>query len=334
MVFKFGKLPPLDWREATIPKKSGGVRLLEIPNDDLKLEQRRILRYLYDLRRQGLLPISQVAHGFVPFRSTLTAITHHDLQSRVFVCLDIHDFFPNFPVDRTLGVIRGAGVNGLTIDYIKRCCTYKGRFNRDHFPQGSPTSPFLTNIGMIDVDCMISAYARRNGFHYTRYADDIQLSALPGTETTERYMELTKNKSYPFMDIFFGIETILKDHLGLELKHTKDHVIWRWSLCKPQILGVILRADNFGYNAPKKKRRCARAGVFNLFKKLESQNWHPFDEDILKWQHLSGLIDYMDYVRSFSPFESAATADPIIQENKFLRLQEIFDGRRVLQAAT
>ena len=37
------EMPSLEWRHATIPKKSGGVRHLTIPNYALKKVQRQIL---------------------------------------------------------------------------------------------------------------------------------------------------------------------------------------------------------------------------------------------------------------------------------------------------
>lgn len=329
-MFKFGNPPPLDWCECRIPKKSGGVRLLEIPNKDLRKEQRRILQYLYQLNEMGLLPVSNVAHGFLTYRGIHTAVTKHSLESKVFICADMKDFFPSCPLAPLRGKLRNAGVSNAAIDYMKKCCTWAGpTYTKPHLPQGSPTSPFLTNVVMFDCDCMIASFARKNGFLYTRYADDIQLSAIPGTENAKRWEELTQSKEHPFLDIFYGIEAILKDHLSLELKHAKDHVIWRWSRCKPQMLGIVLRDDNRGYNAPKKRRRKVRAAVHNLAHKIFMQNGVAFDEDKQQWASVKGSVNNLDWIRSFSPCFDVAGKDPLIQEKFFNYLCEVLDGETI-----
>ena len=78
-MFKFGTPPPLEWKERQIPKRSGGVRILEIPCLELRKEQRRILQYMYEKRDAGLLHVSNVAHGFLPYRSVSTAVLRHSL---------------------------------------------------------------------------------------------------------------------------------------------------------------------------------------------------------------------------------------------------------------
>lgn len=332
-MFKFGEPPPLDWHECRIPKKSGGVRLLEIPSKELRQEQRRILQYCYVLRDAGLLQVSNVAHGFLPYRGVHTAILKHSLESPVFICLDVKDFFPNCPVDVCEDKMRYAGLSRACVEYMMKCCTWQGpTYTQRHFPQGSPTSPFLTNVIMFDVDCMIASYARKNGFLYTRYADDIQLSLLPGMQNTDRFNELTRCKDYTFVDIFYGIEAILKDHLGLELKHTKDHVIWRWSRCKPQMLGIVLRDDNKGYNAPKRRRRNVRAALHNLAWKVKENGDVAYKEDIQQWASIKGSIDNMDWIRSFSPDYNASSADPIIQTKFYNYLSEVIDGETLQPA--
>lgn len=308
-------LPDLSWRDAYLPKKSGGVRHIKIPNDDLKLCQGHILQYLYELHREKKIQISSFAHGFVPWRNCATSIVKHSLESPVFLCMDVKDFFDNFPVPPVKKKLLDAGLSELLVDKIITACTCDGSF-----PQGSPVSPFLTNIGMLDVDLMISAYAKRHGFVYTRYADDITLSLNPCVAVRKKYKK-KKNPDdpdvldpNPYRDIFYGVETILKTHLGLELKHKKDHIIFRGSRSKPVILGICIRQDGAGYSADKKLRNNTRAAVFNLSKKIRSQRGVVQPEDYKKWMEILGTVQYMDYIRSFSPQEHAANADPVIQE--------------------
>lgn len=50
-------------------------------------------------------------------------------------------------------------------------------------PQGAPTSPMLSNLAARTLDEKLTEYAGQHGFVYTRYADDITLSASNLPET-------------------------------------------------------------------------------------------------------------------------------------------------------
>ncbi len=45
-------------------------------------------------------------------------------------------------------------------------------------PQGAPTSPMLSNLAATELDRSLYEYAFKQGFVYTRYADDITISAV------------------------------------------------------------------------------------------------------------------------------------------------------------
>ena len=299
-------MPSLEWQKIKIPKKSGGLRSISIPNDELKEVQRAILQYLYNNRE---LRPSAFAHGFVPNRNTCTGAIRHDRNADVILCMDAKDFFDNFPVEPIKERLIASGIGHALVEDILTACMLEGSF-----PQGSPCSPYLTNIGMFETDLMISAYAKKQGFSYSRYADDITLARLPDATGELR-------KHYKF--IFHGIETILKNKLGLRLNHKKDHEIWLRGSEQRRVTGVVIRKDGLGYNAPKRMRRTQRAACFNLAKKLESQNGVPFSEDFAAWQQLYGYVQYFDYIRSHSD-EEVAGADPCIQSNPFEYLCKIF----------
>ena len=54
-----------------------------------------------------------------------------------------------------------------------RLCTYK-----DALPQGSPTSPYLSNLVCFKLDIRLSMLAQKYCAKYTRYADDMTFSGL------------------------------------------------------------------------------------------------------------------------------------------------------------
>ena len=74
-----------------LPKKSGGLRMLEIPKSRLKFIQRQILKHILDS-----VPIHPAAHGFVRGRSIRSFTEPHTGQSAV-LRMDLQNFFPAIP---------------------------------------------------------------------------------------------------------------------------------------------------------------------------------------------------------------------------------------------
>lgn len=192
--------PPDKWRAAAIPKKDGSLRYLLIPNDELKQRQREILDYLY----KAHLRVHEAAVGFMPNKCTLNGCLQHAADAQVIINLDVHDFFPSFPVDKVRSVLTNQ-LGAAVADYIVDIATFKGK-HRQQLPQGAPTSPYLTNIALYKFDYNMAANAKRRGFTYTRYADDITLASssemrvnyiktlIHGTERRLRALGLTLSR--------------------------------------------------------------------------------------------------------------------------------------------
>lgn len=304
-------MPPLDWRVCRIPKprKPGEYRKITIPNDELKAVQGTILRFLY--KQEGLRP-SAFAHGFVPFRNTSTSVARIDRLSRAILCMDVKDFFDNFPLDPIYDRMIEAGLGECLVDKILTVCSYRGTI-----PQGGPCSPCLTNIGMFETDLALSSFAASRGLVYGRYADDIVLSVESAYEDEAFKLNPVK--------IFYGVDKLLRSRLGLRLKPCKNHVVWRDSRCKRQVLGVTIRKDGKGYNAPVAMRRMVRAMLCNLAHKVQGNNGVVVPEDWQTWGKITGYVRYFDNLRSYGDGD-AASSDPIVQErywnylvNKFKR---------------
>jgi hypothetical protein len=171
----------------TIPKRSGGERAIWAPMPKLKAAQRWILQNIVEP-----LPVHGAAHGFLPGRSILTNARPH-VGSRLIVNVDLQDFFPTVTWRRVRGVFRKAGYREQVATLLALICTeaprevvpYRGetRFvalGPRCLPQGAPTSPALTNTLCLRLDRRLSGHARKLGYTYTRYADDLTFS-LPAT---------------------------------------------------------------------------------------------------------------------------------------------------------
>lgn len=167
-----------------LPKRSGGIRLMESPKPRLKELQRRILEEILDR-----IPVHGAAHGFVKGRSIVTNARPHAAKS-VVLCLDLEDFFPAFPAARVAALFRTLGYPEAVASRLAGICTSVAprRMWKDapfdarelyavpHLPQGAPTSPALANLMTYRLDCRLSGLAEACGAAYTRYADDMTFS--------------------------------------------------------------------------------------------------------------------------------------------------------------
>lgn len=302
----------LSWRVCRIPKpkKPGEFRKITIPNDSLKGVQRDILKFLYSVKE---LRPSCFAHGFVPFRNTSTGVKMHDRIADVILCMDVKDFFDTFPLQPIRDRLTGAGISDHLADRILKACSFNNTI-----PQGGPCSPYLTNIGMFETDLKLSSFAARNGFSYSRYADDLTFSKRLGPAND-------REVAGGFKYFFKGVDTLLKNSLGIELKWRKNHVIMLNSPVKRRVLGIVIRKDGLGYNAPKEMRRKARAMLCSLAHKIQGQGGVPSPEDAHSWAVVRGYVRYMDNIRSYSQ-EEAASADPVVQERYWNYLKGIFEN--------
>lgn len=153
------------YREARIPKRSGGTRRLLIPDDRTKALQRRILR-----RILARLRAHPAATGF----ERKLSIVHNALPHvgrAVVVRLDVVDFFPSTTANRLDGYFRRIGWDAGAAALLARLTTHE-----NGLPQGAPTSPRLSNLVNFHMDSQLAALAARRNGACTRYADDITFS--------------------------------------------------------------------------------------------------------------------------------------------------------------
>ncbi len=162
----------------SIPKKSGGRRLIESPEPDLKLVQSAIVSYLNTLYRA-----SEQVHGFVkknqyqPIRNNLTNAQMH-LKRPFLLNIDIKDFFHAISTKKVVAALQLEPF-GLPYEFAAQLallCTYEG-----HLPMGAPSSPLLSNIVCRHLDFRMQQLMGNylnDTIVYTRYADDLSFSSL------------------------------------------------------------------------------------------------------------------------------------------------------------
>lgn len=168
----------------TIPKRTGGERLISAPHKKLKAVQHWILANVLEP-----LALAEHAHGFVPGRSTVTNAVPH-VGAAVVVNVDLRDFFPTVTYRRVKGLFRKLGYSEEVATVLALICSEPDVIETEldgtryfvargprRLPQGAPTSPAITNVLCRRLDRRIAGWARKHGFTYTRYADDLTVSS-------------------------------------------------------------------------------------------------------------------------------------------------------------
>jgi retron-type reverse transcriptase len=166
-----------------IPKRRGGERVIMAPKKRLKELQRKLLRLLV-----SKLPASEHAHGFITGRSIATNARPH-AKKRVILTMDLVDFFPTISFARVRGLLIAAGYGYpvatslavLMTESIRQPVDLEGRrvfvpIGKRHAVQGAPTSPAISNAIALKMDRRLAGLAKKIGFTYTRYADDLAFS--------------------------------------------------------------------------------------------------------------------------------------------------------------
>ncbi|MDP1913800.1 reverse transcriptase family protein [Brevundimonas sp.] len=172
-----------------IPGRSS-MRMISIPPESLALAQRwlvdNVLRYTQ---------VHTASFAFHPESSPVQAAEQHP-NTKWLLKVDIEDFFHSVSEGTVSAIFARLGFQKLLAFEFGRLCTIavdrgpsrnpKPRtepialYASDYegfLPQGAPTSPMLANLAMMRTDTSLAQCAKRHGFRYSRYADDLAFSS-------------------------------------------------------------------------------------------------------------------------------------------------------------
>lgn len=177
-----------------IKKKSGGERQINAPANGL----RSILRVLNVIFQCCAIP-HETANGFVLKKSIVTNAKRH-LNKHYVYNIDLKDFFHSFDRNRLkMALMREPfSLNGdkePVAFIIASLCTHPLLIDdtlKVVLPQGSPTSPTLTNLLCLKLDRRLNGLAKKIGADYSRYADDITFSSHRNVFNSESFIKELK----------------------------------------------------------------------------------------------------------------------------------------------
>ncbi len=144
-------------------------------------------------------------------------------------------------------------------------------FLRGSLPQGAPTSPYITNILLNDLDEAIALYCKINKIRYTRYSDDL---AFSGNLKEQEIINLVSNEL---------------TKLGLNINSRKTKLMRPG---QPQVISGIIVNEKI--QVPKSKRNQIRNemyyiknfGLVDHLKRIKNNKSNYV-------KHLKGKINYI-----------------------------------------
>lgn len=280
----FSWSPQNYYTKHVIPKSSGGKRWLFEPNDWLKECQYNILySVIYQFKPHDLV------FGFKRRVSLVEGARKHVGQG-VLLNLDIKNFFPSI---RKVQVINWAfytlanlNERGLFGDYSTQdvlhladlLCFMNG------LPQGSPTSPALSNLIFRPLDEEIEEWCTKNGVTYTRYADDLSFSHRDGT--------------FDIDQVALFIETLLSD-TTFKLNPKKTRVMRPHN--RMEVTGIVVNEKT---SIARWKWRNLKAEIHNIVK-----NEEPITP--LKFKQIKGKLSWLAQAKQWDEFPKWAKIDQL-----------------------
>ena len=256
------------YRSAMIPKRRGGKRRLEIPDEETKRLQRLILRRL--LKN---LHCHDACHAYEQGRSTVSHASLH-VDQAVVIKADITGFFESTTAERVDYYFRRIGWDADAAACLTRLVTHDG-----HLPQGAPTSPRLSNLVNQHLDNVITRMVTRYRGTYTRYSDDMVFS-FP--------------KDYPrkVRGIIQKLRIYLRKN-GYQLNDRKLLILRQHQ--QQRVTGLVV---NQRVNIPRKQRRLLRAVVHRM---------QTGGKPTMTPEQLHGWMAYLGMVEQASPKPGTAT---------------------------
>ena len=221
-------------REVTDEKK-GKTRILKLPDERLKVVQRRILRSILDL-----YTLPDAAHGGVKGKSPKTNAAAHCGKPLV-VSMDIRDFFPSVSHRQVAKMFqREFGCGRKTTWLLTRLTTIDGQL-----PQGVPTSTAIANIVLAtNVDRRTEHIARERDLAVTRFVDDF---AFSGTNA----------------DSLINSTARAVSEVGLRVWRTQKKLKIMPAWQRQEVTGLTVNSIN-GPGVPKRKRDRIKTAIHQL----------------------------------------------------------------------
>lgn len=297
--------PSSQYTSFTIPKKTGGTRIILAPSERLKDLQSRLSHLLQDCiaeinraKQPGGNFKSKLSHGFVRDRSIITNALVHVNKKNV-LNVDLKNFFDAFNFGRVRGFFianNHFNLNAHIATVIAQIACYDNKL-----PQGSPCSPVITNLITHSLDIRLASLARKNSCVYSRYADDITISS--------REMGFPNKIMRQHSDGEYIVGKKLKNEInraGFVLNDKKTRIQYKDS--RQDVTGLIV---NKKPNVKNEYWRTVRSQCHSLFR--TGGFTKIVDGDVIAGNinELQGQLEFIDYVDRSNRLRQKPSLNPV-----------------------
>jgi retron-type reverse transcriptase len=248
------------YKQYRIPKRSGGVRIIQAPTYTMKAAQAWVLRNILDK-----LSSTPIATAFREGKSILDNCDAH-ASNRYFVGLDIKDFFPSITRDRIASIFSMIGYEEDASEILSSLCCLN-----DRLPQGAVTSPALSNLICHKLDRRLMGLAAVHNLTVSRYADDITFS---------------NNNPKVLRGRIHTIRRII-EHEGFKVNLSKLRFCGPESRCT--VTGLVKNSSVAKFGIGRAKTRRMRAIIYQLSKGGAPDSDYPSE---------SSVAGYLQFLRS------------------------------------
>lgn len=290
---------PDAYRSFGIRKRSGGVRIIHVPEPQLLKVQRWLARHILNK-----VQVHQRSFAFAPDTSIVNCAAKH-CGSQWLVKLDVRGFFGSISELQIYRVFRSLNYQPLIAFELARLCTFApasspryqlgnwrnwkeykieaySHRGQGYLPQGAPTSPMLSNLAMRELDDILMRIGGKYGVYYTRYSDDMTFSTRSKAFSRRRAKDL-------IIEVRDSITSA-----GLRLNGGKTTIVPPGA--RKVVLGLIV--DGTEPTLPREFRSLLRQHLHYLerFGPVFHAQIRNFDTVSGMRRHIRGLIDFANMV--------------------------------------
>lgn len=268
------------YEEFSIRKKNGGFRHISAPKNDLLNYQNWVKIFILDP-----LQFPEYLTSYQKGKSIADNAKPHANQA-LLIKFDLRNFYGQITQDKVFGMFKILGYStSVSVDLAKICCKPEsaeiaGRNIPACLPQGAPTSPTISNFVAGRMDKRLMEYAKKHGFNYTRYADDLSFSGPLNSPLRKGV-----------------IERIIQDE-GFEVNKKKTRFV-------PSSTNQLVTGLNVNHKAavPKKFRRMVHTHLHNCLRFGPYRNLEQLGISD-KINYNDWLLGHIHYIKILHPMEA------------------------------
>lgn len=227
------------YRNFQIPKRSGGLREISAPLPSLAEIQNWISQNIIKK-----LPIDKESTTAYEKNSSIKNHVVRHADQPYLLKLDIKGFFPSITIIKVIDMFLEVGYS-IQVSYtLANLVTLEGSL-----PQGAPSSPFISNAIVKEMDNDLREYCDNFNLKYSRYADDL---AFSGNNIT--------------VDIIEDVKKIINSHQFI-LNHGKER-LYIPGMQGRFLTGLVINGSEV--RVPKATRKRIKQSVYYIKKYIYS----------------------------------------------------------------